>query len=53
MLTQRLVTPRPERLAISRYAFEQGHDVSSSWREMTGIDPWFLHQMKEITRRDR
>jgi len=47
ILTKRLVTPHPERLQYIRYAFGQGMSV----REialMTNIDPWFLHQLKEI-----
>ena len=47
-LTQRLVTPHPERLAYVRYAFEQGMSVREV-AKMTGMDPWFLHQMKQIT----
>ncbi|HEU5342300.1 carbamoyl-phosphate synthase large subunit, partial [Edaphobacter sp.] len=47
-LTQRLVTPHPDRLAYVRYAFEQGMKVREVAR-MTGMDPWFLHQMKQIT----
>jgi len=47
ILTKRLVTPHPERLQYIRYALAQGMSV----REialMTNIDPWFLHQLKEI-----
>jgi carbamoyl-phosphate synthase large subunit len=47
-LTQRLVTPHPERLAYVRYAFRQGYSVREVAR-MTAIDPWFLHQIKEVT----
>ena len=47
-LTQMLVTPRPERLGYIRYAFERGMSVREVAR-LTGIDPWFLHQMREIT----
>src|ERR1700761_5246381 len=47
-LTQRLVTPHPERLAYVRYAFERGMSVREVSR-MTGMDPWFLNQMKQIT----
>jgi carbamoyl-phosphate synthase large subunit len=47
-LTQRLVTPHPERLQYLRYAFEKGMSVREVAR-MTGMDPWFLYQMKEIT----
>jgi carbamoyl-phosphate synthase large subunit len=47
-LTQRLVTPHPERLAYIRYAFERGMTVREVAR-MTTMDPWFLHQIKQIT----
>src|SRR6201996_8833843 len=47
-LTQRLVTPHPERLSYVRYAFERNMTVREVAR-MTGMDPWFLSQMKQIT----
>jgi carbamoyl-phosphate synthase large subunit len=47
-LTQRLVTPHPDRLAYVRYAFERGMTVREVAR-MTSMDPWFLHQIKQIT----
>jgi carbamoyl-phosphate synthase large subunit len=47
-LTQMLVTPRPERLGYIRYAFERGLSVREVAR-LTGMDPWFLHQIREIT----
>jgi carbamoyl-phosphate synthase large subunit len=47
-LTQRLVTPHPERLAYIRYAFEKGMTVREIAR-ITSMDPWFLNQMKQIT----
>ena len=47
-LMQRLVTPHPERLAYLRYAFERGMTVREVAR-LTGMDPWFLHQIKQIT----
>ncbi len=47
-LTQRLVTPHPERLRYVRYAFERGMTVREVAR-LTGMDPWFLHQIKQIT----
>ncbi|HEX8817465.1 MAG TPA: carbamoyl-phosphate synthase large subunit [Terriglobales bacterium] len=47
ILTQRLVTPHPERLAYLQYALRQGHTVKQL-AKMTSIDPWFLYQMKEI-----
>src|SRR5580698_573984 len=46
-LRQRLVTPSPERLAYLRYAFEMGMSVRDAAR-YTGMDPWFLFQMKQI-----
>jgi carbamoyl-phosphate synthase large subunit len=48
ILTQRLVTPHPERLSYIRYALRQGMTVKELHRT-TSIDPWFLHQLKEIT----
>jgi carbamoyl-phosphate synthase large subunit len=47
ILTQRLVTPHPERLAYVQYALRQGHTVKQL-STMTSIDPWFLYQLKEI-----
>ena len=47
-LTQMLVTPRPERLSYIRYAFERGMSVREVAR-LTKMDPWFLHQVREIT----
>ncbi|HEY4355081.1 MAG TPA: carbamoyl-phosphate synthase large subunit [Acidobacteriaceae bacterium] len=46
-LIQRLVTPSPERLPYLRYAFDQGMTVREA-AHRTGMDPWFLHQMKLI-----
>src|SRR5271166_819757 len=48
ILTKRLVTPHPERLAYIRYALAQGMSVREI-AQMTNIDPWFLHQLKEIS----
>jgi carbamoyl-phosphate synthase large subunit len=47
-LTQRLVTPHPERLTYIRYAFERGMTVREV-AHLTGMDPWFLYQVKQIT----
>ena len=47
-LTQMLVTPRQERLGYIRYAFERGMSVREVAR-LTKIDPWFLHQLREVT----
>jgi carbamoyl-phosphate synthase large subunit len=48
ILTKRLVTPHPERLQYLRYALCNGMTVQEIHR-VTGIDPWFLYQLKEIT----
>ncbi|MBV9086303.1 MAG: carbamoyl-phosphate synthase large subunit [Acidobacteriaceae bacterium] len=48
ILTQRLVTPHPERLIYLRHALRQGHTVKEL-SKMTSIDPWFLYQLKEVT----
>jgi len=47
ILTQRLVTPHPERLSYLRYALRQGYTVKQL-AKTTSIDPWFLYQLKEI-----
>jgi carbamoyl-phosphate synthase large subunit len=47
-LTQRLVTPHPDRLSYIRYAFERGLSVREVAR-MTTMDPWFLNQIKQVT----
>src|SRR6202522_1071473 len=47
-LTQRLVTPQPERLNYIRYGLRSGLSVREIAR-MTSMDPWFLYQVKEVT----
>jgi carbamoyl-phosphate synthase large subunit len=47
ILTQRLVTPHPERLSYIRYALRQGYTVKQL-AKVTSMDPWFLYQLKEI-----
>jgi len=47
-LRQKLVTPTPDRMAYLRYAFDIGWSVREVQR-FTGMDPWFLHQMKLIS----
>src|SRR5246127_1145492 len=47
ILTQRLVTPHPDRLAYVQYAIRQGHPIKQI-AKMTSMDPWFLYQLKEI-----
>ncbi|HVH85634.1 MAG TPA: carbamoyl-phosphate synthase large subunit [Terriglobales bacterium] len=51
-LMQRLVTPHPERLMYLRFALREGHTIKELAR-ITGIDPWFLQQMKEISEMQR
>src|SRR3974390_1493728 len=48
ILTKRLVTPHPARLQYIRYSPAQGMAVRDL-AHMTNIDPWFLHQLKEIS----
>ncbi len=45
-ITQRLITPNPERLNYIRFAFERGYTVEEVF-EMTKIDPWFLRQIRD------
>src|SRR5437868_3165923 len=47
LLIQRLVTPHPERMLYLRQALKEGQTVKQL-AKMTGIDPWFLYQLKEI-----
>src|SRR6201993_2516147 len=44
ILTQRLLTPHPERLSYVRYALRQGYTVKQL-AKVTSIDPWFLYQL--------
>src|SRR5579883_302240 len=47
LISQKLITPTPDRLGYIRFALEQGHTVEEI-HEMTSIDRWFLEQMKEV-----
>ena len=42
------MTPHPERLGYIRYALRNGYERARRLRDLTGIDPWFLHQIREI-----
>ena len=44
LIEARLITPNPDRLPYIRFAFEKGYSVEQV-RELTSIDPWFLHQV--------
>ncbi len=46
-LTERLVSPNPDRLLYIEYALAHGQTVKQV-AEMTAIDPWFLQQVAEI-----
>ncbi len=47
LLTQRLVTPHPERLQYIRHALGYGYSVKQV-AKLTGVDPWFLQQVSDI-----
>ena len=51
LLSQRLVTPHPDRLTYLRYALGHGYTVEEVAR-LTRIDPWFLQQLHEICQMD-
>ncbi len=46
-ITARLATPNAERIFYIRYAFLAGLNLEEIY-ELTKIDPWFLHQLREI-----
>ncbi|MFZ9746988.1 MAG: carbamoyl-phosphate synthase large subunit, partial [Opitutaceae bacterium] len=46
-LNARLGTPNAERIFFLRHAFRAGYTVERIF-ELTRIDPWFLHQLREI-----
>ncbi|MBC8440017.1 MAG: carbamoyl-phosphate synthase large subunit, partial [Deltaproteobacteria bacterium] len=46
-LEYKLSTPNSQRLFYIKYAIEHGMPITMIY-EMTGIDPWFLNQMKQI-----
>ncbi len=47
LIPKRLITPNPDRLNYVRFALAQGLTVDEIC-EMTGIDPWFLSQVKTV-----
>ncbi len=47
LVTHKLVTPTPERLAYIRHVLRKGWSVKQV-AQMTAIDPWFLQQLKEV-----
>lgn len=46
-MRRHLVTPNPERIRYLQMALERGWTVEEL-HDLTAIDPWFLHQLKEI-----
>jgi len=49
IITKRLVSPHPERLQYLRYALTEGGYTVPKIARLTGIDPWFLYQLKEVS----
>ena len=47
VIKQKLGTPNAERIFFIRYAFKAGYTVEQI-HDLTKIDPWFLHQLREI-----
>jgi len=47
VIVAKLATPNAERIFFLRYAFLAGFTVEEIF-ELTKIDPWFLHQLREI-----
>jgi carbamoyl-phosphate synthase large subunit len=47
VIKTKLGTPNAERIFYIRYAFKAGYTVEQIF-DLTKIDPWFLHQMREI-----
>jgi len=46
-IEQKLATPNSQRIFYLRYAILKGMPIQFIY-ELTGIDPWFLHQIKQI-----
>jgi carbamoyl-phosphate synthase large subunit len=47
LITQKLITPTPDRLSYIRFAMANGLSVAEI-HDLTAIDPWFLEQVKEV-----
>ena len=47
LVPKRLITPHPDRLNYIRFALAEGYGVEEIC-EMTGIDPWFVSQLKSV-----
>ncbi len=44
----KLATPNSERIFYIRYALKKGFSIQDIY-DLTGIDPWFLYQLRQIT----
>ncbi|MEA3429095.1 MAG: carbamoyl-phosphate synthase large subunit, partial [Thermodesulfobacteriota bacterium] len=51
-IRKKLATPNSQRIFYLRYALLKGISVQSVY-ELTGIDPWFLYQLKQIVELER
>jgi len=47
LLQERLRTPGPQRLFFIKYALQKGLSIDEIY-QLSGIDPWFLHNIKQI-----
>ena len=47
VIKQKLGTPNAERIFFIRHAFKAGYTVEQLF-DLTKIDPWFLHQLREL-----
>jgi carbamoyl-phosphate synthase large subunit len=52
VINAKLGTPNSERIFYIRHAFRAGYTVEQIF-ELTKIDPWFLHQLREIHEMER
>ena len=52
LISNKLITPTPDRLAYILFALEQGYSVEDI-HGMTAIDPWFLEQLREVIALER
>ncbi len=46
-IEKKLSTPNSQRVFYLRYALQAGMTIDTIY-QLTGIDPWFLHQLKQI-----
>ena len=52
LISNKLITPTPDRLAYILFALEQGYSVEDI-HGMTSIDPWFLEQLRQVVALER